>query len=169
MREIAASEIRALCTDLTMELERLRRLEQDITMVQQEIQNDPDRAALFYQVQALKLHNFYTGCERIFSLVTSELYGAKPSGFDWHKRLLRRMTAQQADAPALLSLETAQQLEEYLGFRHVVRNVYGFELDVDKVKRLIQSYPAVWHRFEQDVQQFVQWLLQLAEQLEAIE
>jgi hypothetical protein len=49
----------------------MQRLERNILAVQQEIQQDPKRAKLFYELQALKLHNFYTGCERIFSLIVT--------------------------------------------------------------------------------------------------
>jgi hypothetical protein len=166
MRESNPSEIQALATDLELELGLMQRLEQDILFVQQEIQRDPERANLFYEVQALKLHNFYTGCERIFSLIVSEFNGGKPSGFDWHQRLLQRMTVAQQERPLVISAETAQRLKEYLGFRHVVRNVYGFDLDIDRVARLIQTYPEVWHQFEQEIQAFVLWLKELATHLQ---
>ena len=165
MREITASELLALSLDLETELDRLKRLESEIQQVQQEIERDPTRAKLFYENQALKLHNFYTGCERIFSLIASELNGGVPSGFDWHKRLLQRMKVAQGGRPALLSAKTAHRLEEYLGFRHVVRNVYGFELDVLRVERLVVEYFSVWHQFESNVRDFIGWLEALAEQL----
>jgi hypothetical protein len=165
MRESSPSEIQALAVDLELELGLMQRLEQDILAVQREIQRDPERANLFYEVQALKLHNFYTGCERIFSLIVSEFNGGKPSGFDWHQRLLQRMTVAQQERPRVISAETAQRLKEYLGFRHVVRNVYGFDLDIDRVARLIQIYPDIWHQFEREIQTFVTWLRELADRL----
>jgi hypothetical protein len=165
MREIAPDELRALAADLEVELERLSKLEQEIQRVQLEIQRDPDRARLFYELQALKLHNFYTGCERIFSLIASELNGGMPSGFDWHKRLLHRMTVEYADRPPVLKVETAKQLEEFLAFRHVVRNVYGFELDVERVQRLVDRYVATWQNFDIDGRTFILWLLALAAQM----
>jgi hypothetical protein len=66
MRESNSRELLAIATDLELELGLMKRLEQSILAVQQEIQRDPGRAALFYEVQALKLHNFYTGCEANF-------------------------------------------------------------------------------------------------------
>jgi len=167
MRESNPNELLAIATDLELELGLMKRLERDILLVQQEIQRDPQRAHLFYEVQALKLHNFYTGCERIFSLIVSEFNGGKPSGFDWHKRLLQRMTVAQQERPPVISTETAQRLDEYLGFRHVVRNVYGFDLDIERVARLIQTYPAVWHQFESEMQAFIAWLRELAASLDS--
>jgi len=57
-------------------------------------------------------------------------------------------------------------LEEFLGFRHVVRNVYGFELDIERVQRLLDRYESIWSAFEADVQGFTQWLLALSSQVE---
>ena len=59
-----------------------------------------------------------------------------------------------------------QILNEYLGFRHVVRNVYAFDLNLERVAQLIQTYPGVWHQFEQEIQAFIQWLRELAASLE---
>lgn len=169
MRQKSASEIRELALDIDIELEHLTRLEREIHHVQAEIQHDPGRAALFYENLALKLHNFYTGCERVFQLIASELNGAVPSSYDWHKRLLDRMRVEREGRPAVLKVETTHRLEEYLAFRHVVRNLYGFELDSQRVERLVAGYPTVWHQFETDIRHFVDWLRTLAEQLEASE
>ncbi len=165
MRELSSRQVRSIAIDLELELGQMKRLEQDIQAVQQEIQRDPDRAKLFYELQALKLHNFYTGCERIFSLIVSEFNGGKPSGFDWHKRLLQRMTIAQPEYPSVISMQTAQRLDEYLGFRHVVRNVYAFDLDTERIARLVQNYPQTWHQFEQEIQIFVNWLREIAANL----
>jgi hypothetical protein len=40
---------------------------------------------------ALRLHNFYTGCERIFRLIAAEVNGGVPKDLDWHKRLLTQV------------------------------------------------------------------------------
>jgi len=167
MREASSSEIRELATDIEIELGRLSRLEGGIQQVRLEIQRDPARAALFYENLALKLHHFYTGCERVFRLIASELNGALPSGYDWHKRLLDRMSVAREGRPAVLTAETTRRLEEYLAFRHVVRNIYGFELDPKRVEQLVTNYPAVWHSFEAQVGAFVKWLCELADRLEA--
>jgi len=77
------------------------------------------------------------------------------------------MCSEREGRPAVLTSETAQHLEKYLAFRHVVRNIYGFELDPEQVERLVAGYPLVWGLFESDMRRFVNWLGTLAEQLEA--
>jgi hypothetical protein len=166
MRQINANQMRDLAADIELECDRLQRLEQDIRQVEQEIRHDPSRADLFYENLALKLHNFYTGCERIFRLVAIELNGGVPSSNDWHKRLLDRMTIAREGRIAVINAETARQLQEYLGFRHIVRNIYGFELERDRIAQLVEKYPAVWWRVKQDVDVFVEWLRNLAASLD---
>jgi len=167
MREMSSSEIRELAEDIEVELRRLARLETQTQQVRAEIERDPARAALFYENMALKLHHFYTGCERIFQIVASELNSGLPSSYDWHRRLLDRMSAEREGRPAMVTVETAGRLQEYLAFRHVVRNIYGFELDPLRVERLVADYPSVWHQFETQARDFVNWLRALADQLEA--
>jgi hypothetical protein len=54
MRENNAGELLAIATDLELELGQMKRLEQDIFDVQQEIQRNPEHTKLFYEVLALK-------------------------------------------------------------------------------------------------------------------
>jgi hypothetical protein len=166
MRQIKAVEVRSLAADILAELAKIQQLEVQIRYVQMELDKTPERADLLYENFALKLHNFYTGCERIFQLVVSELNGGVPSGNDWHRRLLDRMKAEREGRPAVISIALASRLQEYLGFRHVVRSLYGYELDPDRIAKLVDNYSSVWLQFEQEVQSFVRWLEELATSLE---
>lgn len=67
MRAMSPKRLRGVADDSSTELERLQRLSEDIAFVPAEIARDPGHARLFYENLALTLHNFYTGCERIFS------------------------------------------------------------------------------------------------------
>lgn len=167
MRQLTASELREVATDIEVELARLNTLEQQIEQAQTELNNYPDLANVFYESLALKLHNFYTGCERIFQIIASELNGGLPSQYDWHRRLLNRMATAHQERPAVLTKETAQSLAEYLAFRHVVRIIYGFELDAQRVERLVKEYYSVWHPFKRDIDSFLTWLNTFADKLES--
>lgn len=151
--------------ELEAELEHLERLENDIERVYKDAQNQVAFSDVFYESLALKLHNFYTGCERTFQIIASELNGAVPSGYDWHKRLLQRMTLKQEKRPAVISQETSRRLQEYLAFRHVVRNIYGYELDPLRITPLVERSKDVFEQFQAEVYKFIAWLKNVASQI----
>ena len=76
------------------------------------------------------------------------------------------MTRQRDGRPAVIKENTAHILHEFLSFRHIVRNVYGFELDPARVKVLVDKYPNTWRGFEADMRHFLDWLKSLAAELE---
>ena len=154
MREVSPDALIGLAADIGAELGHLQRLAGDVASIQSEITQDPAHARLFYENLALKLHNFYTGCERIFQTVVSELNGAPPSGFDWHRRLLERMGATWGGRPAVLSAVSVEGLREYLAFRHVVRNIYPTRLDEAKVRENLQRLIRAARAFGEACEQF---------------
>lgn len=166
MKNLTAPELKEIALDIEVELKQLARLREEIEKVNALIAKMPDLIEVFYENQALKLHNFYNGCERIFQIVASELNGALPDGYDWHKRLLERMALDHEGRPALISEETARILEKYLAFRHVVRNIYGYELESGRVAQLVAEQEDAWYLFEMNVRQFVIWLRETADQLQ---
>ena len=57
--------------------------------------------------------------------------------YDRHKRLLNKMTLKIPGLrPAVISKELKEALDEYLRFRHVFRNVYGYLLEWKRMKGL---------------------------------
>ena len=166
MRHLTAPEMKEIALDVEVELGQLARLTAEVEKVNLLIAELPDLADLLYENQGLKLHNFYTGCERIFRIVASEINGALPDGYDWHKRLLARMAVVHEGRPAVISRKTARSLEKYLSFRHVVRNIYGYELEAERIAQLVAQQAAVWQEFGDDVRTFLAWLRDTADQLE---
>lgn len=165
MRAITAAAIAEIIIDLENELRRLDSLEIQMQMVLAEIEKSPHLRGMLAESLALKLHNFYTGCERIFQIIASELNGGKPSNYDWHRRLLERMAQPQEHRPAVITQETATDLKDYLGFRHIVRNIYGFELNLDRLDELGRHYFQVHQAFAADMQRFMGWLQKFQEEL----
>ena len=151
-------KIKELARDIETELARLEKLATGMENVRQKRESYPELMEGLSESLALKLHNFYTGCERIFQLIASELNGGIPSGDDWYRRLLERMSLSREEMPPVLQEETAKSLREYLGFRHVVRNIYGFELDLERLEMLLVRYGEVWQQVRGDFKVFVDWL-----------
>ncbi len=86
----------------------------------------------------MNLHGFYSGIERIFERLAETLDGNLPKGENWHQALLVQMSKDVTGIrPAVISLQTLKRLDEYRGFRHVVRNVYTFHFDEAKLEKLV--------------------------------
>jgi uncharacterized protein YutE (UPF0331/DUF86 family) len=78
------------------------------------------------------------------------------------------MKTEREGRPTVISNSLAMRLQEYLGFRHVVRSLYGYELDPERIDRLVNNYSTVWKQFEQEIQEFMTWLSELAANLESL-
>lgn len=110
------------------------------------------------------LHDFYTGIEHIFETIAPELNGGLPAGESWHRELLTSMTLDLPGIrPALIRKETARLLDEFLRFRHLFRNLYGFELEWPRVRELLTRLPAVWSEVDTDLERFLEFLDTVAE------
>ena len=99
---------------------------------------------LYADSVALNLHGFYAGLERLFEMIAAGIDGNVPRGENWHQMLLEQMVSEVPSVrPAVIREETRQMLDEYRGFRHIVRNVYAFRFDLLKIQKLVQGASAV--------------------------
>ena len=71
--------------------------------------------------------------------------------------------------PVILSQESVNMLNEYLAFRHVVRNVYAFQFDPLRVERLVNGLPSVISKVKADLESFATFLEQIVSQSETEE
>lgn len=105
------------------------------------------------------VHDFYTGVERIFENIAPELNGGLPASPSWHRELLEAMTLDLPGVrPPVLHAGTAHQLQEFLRFRHLFRNLYGFELEWPRLRALLERLPGTWTAVEADLQRFLAFL-----------
>ena len=105
------------------------------------------------------LHDWYTGCEKAFRRIAVEVDGQAPASASWHTDLLEQMTAELPGArPAVIDRALAADLRELLGFRHLFRNVYGFELRWDRMVDLVKRLPPVHERLQDALSRFVSFL-----------
>ncbi len=105
------------------------------------------------------LHDFYNCCERIFKKIAVDINGGYEDTKKWHKALLYRMTIPvRGLRPAVISEELAAELDEYLSFRHVFRNIYGFELKGERIGYLARKFDKVANRFIKDIKDFLSFL-----------
>jgi len=108
---------------------------------------------------ALNLHGFYSAVEKIFEQIAVVLDQTKPEGKNWHQDLLRQMGAEiKLVRPPVISAKTRDDLGDYRGFRHVVRNVYTFQLSPPKMEPLVNKLPEVFERLEEEIEEFLSFL-----------
>jgi hypothetical protein len=86
-----------------------------------------------------------------------------PSGIRWHQDLLMQMSAEISGIrPPVTSAETRLILDEYRGFRHLVRHIYTFKLNSSRIERLVEGLRGVYGRVREEILVFAEFLEQLA-------
>jgi hypothetical protein len=151
------------------------RIRQDLVEIEKVVQrveramrsarhHTPDQD-LFVDSAALNLHDFYAGLERIFEQIASSVDRTVPSAHDWHRELLRQMAVEVPGLrPHVISVETAGVVDEYRRFRHVVRNVYAFELDAERVEHLASALRPALEQVSRELLAFAALLADLAQE-----
>src|SRR3972149_11026974 len=119
------------------------------------------------RVKASYLADFYMGIERVFQIIATEIDGGIPQGEEWHKRLLINMTIEiEGVRPPVISSGLYNSLRLFLGFRHVVRQAYGFQLDESKLEELVSSFEDTVRNFSGEVTKFCDTLMRCRMTLE---
>lgn len=149
-----AGRIRAESQDLARVVERTDRI------WQQALTSSDD---YYVDATALNLHGFYAGLERLLEIIADGVDQAKPGGAHWHDELLRQMAAEIPGVrPPVLSQETRERLDRYRGFRHVVRNVYTYNLDPEQIGVLVKQLAPTMARVAHELTAFADFLEQVA-------
>jgi hypothetical protein len=88
--------------------------------------------------------------------VANKIDKGLPKTKDWHIKLLKEMAEIKENRPQVISLELMEELKEYLGFRHLFRNIYGAQLDWGKLKiLLVKIQDNLWNRFKKELDLFI--------------
>lgn len=124
---------------------------------------DPE---IMKRVCASILSDFYMAAERIFKLIAKEIDEELPDGEDWHKKLLRQMSVEMPEIrPAVIDKELFHSLDGYLKFRHLVRNIYGFQLDLKRFEHLIENMVKVVKDLENQIFSFLDKMEDIAKDI----
>lgn len=149
---------------------RMRRVLQDLAQVVARAESLMDKALVsgddgYLDGVALNLHGFYAGIERIFEDVARTLEKDMPRGSGWHQDLLLQMAAEiDAIRPPVIKTETRNCLDEYRGFRHVVRNVYTFNLQMSRLRELTKKLADCYNAVKCDLDDFMEFLQRMSEE-----
>lgn len=150
--------------------ERIRRelpeLERVVARVERAVasaQRHPEDQDLYLDSAALNLHDFYVGLERVLHYIAVNLDRSMPAGSEWHRELLLQMNLSLPQIrPPVLSSDTIKALDEYRRFRHLVRNVYAFEFDPERLQERAGSLRVTFERVRSELLAFADFLDQLA-------
>jgi hypothetical protein len=114
---------------------------------------------MLIRATALSLHAFYSGLERLFEQIARRVDGRLPAGEAWHRDLLFQMASElERVRPAVLNEEEARQLQAYLAFRHVVRNIYTENLIPQRVRDLVDLLPGLWAQVRRQLEALANYL-----------
>jgi len=117
----------------------------------------------FWDGVALNLHAFYAGIEQVLEDIARVTDGSVPGGPAWHTELLLQLSAEVAGIrPAVLSRETRACLDEFRAFRHIVRNVYTFNLRASRLEALVAALAPCNAQVRGDLLAFADLLERLA-------
>ncbi len=124
----------------------------------------PEDLEFYLDSAALNLHDFYAGLERVFEYIAANVDRSVPSGHDWHRELLRQMAVDIPQIrPQVLSMASSGAIDEYLRFRHVVRNIYAFEFDPERIGRLVRNLSSSFEQVKADLLSFAEFMDKLVQ------
>jgi hypothetical protein len=127
------------------------------------VDSDAGMPSLFLRGKASIFHDFYCGAERIFKKIAAELNGGVPAGESWHQELLNDMKLDLPKLrPSVISAETHKLLLDFLSFRHKFRNIYGFELEFEKVADVERKFSETHTKLKADLEAFLIFVDKLA-------
>lgn len=151
-----SARLRSELSDLAQIVERAQ------TLLKKAVEQDED----YYDGVALNLHSFYTGTERILEEIAKTIDGSVPDGAGWHRDLLMQMSAELSTVrPAVISRGTRYCLDEYRGLRHIVRNIYTFNLKPSRLRELVTDLPQCYGALKADIDSFCLFLDELAAEI----
>ena len=115
---------------------------------------------------ALNLHGLYSAAERLFELIVRNVDRSVLEGTAWHRDLLEQISKDVPGVrPAVISKDTAKDLDQFRRFRHLVRNVYTFNLKPEKMSALMKDLPEVWSKLSAELLAFSRFLKALSDGL----
>ncbi|HVJ49983.1 hypothetical protein [Desulfitobacterium sp.] len=156
-----------LIGDLQVDMDSIKKLRHEIDEIALDIEKIqgaiPSRDLISC---AAFIHHFYTGVESMFERIARVIDGGASTSGDYHRELVSSMSYEIPNIrPAIISLELAEELDEYRRFRHMFRHAYGSELRWRKMQPLVAGIPNVMCGIEEAYAKMVQFTEQLIKEL----
>ena len=78
-----------------------------------------------------------------------------PNDLHWHKKLFDKAFETNEKRTAIINNRYKEQFAEYLSFRHYFRHSYGYEIDWNRLKPLINGVEESWKALKEDIYTFI--------------
>jgi len=96
------------------------------------------------------LQNIYMGMENVLKQLLSHKSVVIPDTSTWHKDLLNSAVENN-----FITNEIADKIGKYLFFRHFFIHAYGFHLEEDKLKPLMDNICGVYSEFKEEINSYL--------------
>ena len=102
------------------------------------------------------LQSFYNGIESIILLIFKATKEDIPNDLHWHKKLFEKTFEMNEKRTIIFREDYKELFTEYLSFRHYFRHSYGYEIEWERLKPLINGVEALWKLIEADLKSFIE-------------
>ena len=99
---------------------------------------------------AALLHNFYNGVENSLKQCLIMKNTSLPAGPTWHRDLIETAYDSKINSP-----ETAEEIKQYLAFRHFFSHGYSFHLKSELMKPLVQDVKRIYAKFRAEIEKCI--------------
>ena len=95
---------------------------------------------------ATLLNNFYNGIENILKQLFQKQSIKLPEGPSWHQNLILSAIKEN-----IISENLADEIKEYMSFRHFISHAYAFNLNPQKLEGLTDNILKVFEKFKSEI------------------
>jgi hypothetical protein len=149
-------EVLRFKTEIIDELENVGRIVAIIEKRKKEIRKHSADIDVYLDSIVHNLENFYMGIEEIFKMIAMFTEEGIPEGSRWHSLLIQGMGRDIPGVrPPVIKEKTRTLLDEYRKFRHLVRNIYTFNIIPQKIIKLAHGIRKTFYTFRKDIKEFI--------------
>ncbi len=161
---MAENHFKIIQVEIAKDLDYLKQLSQECIEFYEKNKESVNQTSTLRVLGSI-LHDFYTCIEKIFKKISITIDDDLPSDPEWHSTLLNRMSL---DIPSIRKKVIDEKLKEilydYLRFRHIFRNIYGFKFNWEKISHLVESIKKTYTTFDTQMNNFFNFLNSLGEE-----
>lgn len=149
-------EVLRFKAEIMEELENISRIMSIVEKRKKDIKKQSIDAEVYLDSIVHNIENFYMGIEEIFRRIAVFTDEGIPEGPRWHSILFKGMARDIPGVrPAVIKEETRVLLDEYRKFRHLVRNIYTFNIIPQKVMKLALGITKTFNALKRDIKKFL--------------